>query len=405
MYYSVIGILAFLVLVIINYDVLLKKNRDAGSKVSKLYRALLFSILLYYVTDIIWGFFDANKMRVSLFVDTEIYFAALALGLFVWTRYVVEYLNEKTFFAKVLNGSGTVYLASVLFLIVVNIFYPVIFTVGKNAEYETKPARYAILIAQIVLLLSTSLYALIMAMQTKGSKRNRHIIIGMFGLIMLVFISIQIFYPLLPLYAMGYMVGSCLLRSFVIENEKAAYRKELETALSRENMQLEELKTAWNAAYTDPLTGAKSKLAYFDRVEQLDKDIAAGIIYDLAVAVFDVNDLKRINDTMGHDTGDVYICNAFHIICDIFKHSPVYRIGGDEFAAIIEGNDYIDRNDLKRVFNQIIEDNMANGKVIVSMGLSEFSLSKDKSVKTVFERADHSMYLRKEELKSLRNKQ
>lgn len=43
---------------------------------------------------------------------------------------------------------------------------------------------------------------------------------------------------------------------------------------------------------------------------------------------------------MGHQAGDEYIIGACRIICNKFKHSPVFRIGGDEFVAISEGEDY-----------------------------------------------------------------
>lgn len=50
--------------------------------------------------------------------------------------------------------------------------------------------------------------------------------IGFFGIAMMLLISIQVFYPLLPVYAMGYMLGTSLLRSFVVEDEKEEYRRE-----------------------------------------------------------------------------------------------------------------------------------------------------------------------------------
>jgi len=49
----------------------------------------------------------------------------------------------------------------------------------------------------------------------------------------------------------------------------------------------------------------------------------------------DVNGLKKINDTLGHKAGDEYICAACKMLCEYFKHSPVFRIGGDEFVVIL----------------------------------------------------------------------
>ncbi|MCR4657777.1 MAG: hypothetical protein K5770_16360 [Lachnospiraceae bacterium] len=58
--------------------------------------------------------------------------------------------------------------------------------------------------------------------------------IGLYGIAMIVLIAILVFYPLMPFYAMGYMLGTCLPHSFVMEDEKEEYRQELEEAIERE---------------------------------------------------------------------------------------------------------------------------------------------------------------------------
>ena len=60
---------------------------------------------------------------------------------------------------------------------------------------------------------------------------------------------------------------------------------------------------------------------------------------EFAVVVMDINGLKTVNDTCGHDFGDILIIDACKLICRTFKRSPVYRIGGDEFVAILENGD------------------------------------------------------------------
>ena len=59
-----------------------------------------------------------------------------------------------------------------------------------------------------------------------------------------------------------------------------------------------------------------------------------------AAVLFDINNLKLVNDTQGHNAGDTYIRKATHIICQYFSHSQVFRIGGDEFAVVLEGQDF-----------------------------------------------------------------
>ena len=49
----------------------------------------------------------------------------------------------------------------------------------------------------------------------------------------------------------------------------------------------------------------------------------------LGIAIVDLNFLKKINDTYGHEKGNLAIKKLCFIICHIFQHSPVFRIGGD----------------------------------------------------------------------------
>ena len=154
-------------------------------------------------------------------------------------------------------------------------------------------------------------------------------------------------------------------------------------------------------ANKDPLTGVKSKLAFREKEAELDKLIVSGELGDLSLAVLDVNGLKHINDTYGHKAGDAYILSASRLICEIFLHSPVYRIGGDEFAVILTGHDRECREELVSNFNKAVEDNLSDGGVVVSIGFSDYHADKDQNLHDVFVRADELMYKRKQQLKSM----
>lgn len=398
-YYSLVGVLAFLILIITNYEVFFKRIDRNETRTKKIYRLFLISVMLYYVTDVLWGVFEANHLTTLLYIDTEIYFMVMALGILFWTGYTAEYLDDNNLFNKLLKYSGILFFASVMVLTFINFFYPVMFWFDEEGLYHTAAARYVTLIVQIVLLFLTSVYALIVAFKTGGTGKKRHLAIGLSGLIMLIFISIQIFFPYLPLYAIAYMLGCCLLRTFVIENEKEEYRENLAVALEREKKQVEELNTAWKAAYTDALTGVRSTLAYSEKQADIDKRIAEDSLAELGVAVFDLNDLKKINDNLGHDVGDEYIKEACKLICTVFDHSPVYRIGGDEFAAILEGADYKNRDNLLQLFNRHVQKNIDDGSVIISVGIAEYIKGRDNSYKRIFERADLGMYEQKKKMK------
>ena len=200
------------------------------------------------------------------------------------------------------------------------------------------------------------------------------------------------------------VVLALLIHTSSIEGEKKKISVKLEETLQRELEQEQELGSAIHLAYTDPLTGVKSKRAYLEAIEQINNGLADETVTEFGVIVFDLNGLKNINDTLGHDAGDRYIKAGCQLICDTFGHSPVYRIGGDEFAVILEGKDYRDREELIRAFNAVIEENLAEDAVVVSTSIDVYDIEIDTDFSTVFERADKKMYERKRYLKSIKQK-
>ncbi len=400
MYYSLIGLLALLILIISNYDIILRGPKDPDSAVHRRYYHFLLCVVAYYVTDILWGLLDSLSLTPVLYLDTVLYFLAMAAGIFFWTRYVVAYLEDSSRYGRILFHVGRLFSAVFLLLLIVNLFTPILFRFDADGVYQAGPMRHVMLIAQIAMFLITSVCTLCFTSKKVDSvKRSRHIAIGLSGLLMVALLSVQLFFPLLPLYSIGYMLGCCLLRTFVIENEKESYHKDLEASLMREQRQLQELSKSWELAYTDALTGVRSKLAYSKKEQQLNSAISDGSAKPMAAVVFDLNGLKRVNDTQGHEVGDVYIKEACRLICVTFEHSPVFRVGGDEFVAVLEGSDFENREALLERFNAQIDENRAAGKVIVSAGLADFIPGRDDSFELVFQRADRAMYRRKEALK------
>ena len=177
----------------------------------------------------------------------------------------------------------------------------------------------------------------------------------------------------------------------------------LQESLGREEVQKRELNVTKHKAYTDPLTGVKSKQAYLEDVSALKGRMDTGEDVEFAVVVFDVNDLKKVNDLQGHEAGDQHIKNASRLICELFKHSPVYRIGGDEFASILGKKDYFNREMLLKAFDAMVDENKRCGRVVVSAGSADYDPKKDESYSDVFQRADEAMYERKKFLKGGRD--
>jgi diguanylate cyclase (GGDEF)-like protein len=149
------------------------------------------------------------------------------------------------------------------------------------------------------------------------------------------------------------------------------------------------------------MTGVKSKTAFAEEEKNLDTMISGGINDAFGLVVCDVNGLKYVNDTFGHQAGDAYIRSGSRLICEVFQHSPVYRVGGDEFLVLLTGRDYEARETLLEQFNSRVVENLREDRVVVSAGMSVFIRNEDNCLHDVFERADALMYERKKTLKSM----
>jgi diguanylate cyclase (GGDEF)-like protein len=130
-----------------------------------------------------------------------------------------------------------------------------------------------------------------------------------------------------------------------------------------------------------------------------DERIMSGETSPFAVAFFDLNGLKTINDTFGHAAGDAYIKSGCAHICTTFQHSPVYRVGGDEFAAILTGGDYENRAELKARFQAENGARHFPDEAVTACGMSDYIPGEDSRFQDVLERADVDMYEDKKRLK------
>nr|MCR4923531.1 GGDEF domain-containing protein [Lachnospiraceae bacterium] len=108
-------------------------------------------------------------------------------------------------------------------------------------------------------------------------------------------------------------------------------------------------------ARMDALTGIKNKKAYDEATEKLEWEIAEGKA-EFGIVMVDMNYLKRINDLYGHDKGNLAIKKLCSHVCHIFKHSPVFRVGGDEFVIILKGEDLKNYDSLKASFYNTINE-------------------------------------------------
>lgn len=157
-------------------------------------------------------------------------------------------------------------------------------------------------------------------------------------------------------------------------------------------------------AYSDGLTGLGNRTAYLEALEKYKSNSnehnQIGIIY------LDVNDLKKVNDNLGHEYGDKLIRNAANIIEESFgMFGKAYRIGGDEFSVLIEGKNIESKYSRALVdFHNKIEYKNSIGINKYTIKIAHgFAISENISADCIDEaiaRADSQMYKNKAQMKA-----
>ncbi len=218
-------------------------------------------------------------------------------------------------------------------------------------------------------------------------------------------------YFVMPLYISSFVVGYFVmlknesgLRDWIYEKYEGCMLQSLNyyktnIRLTALNDKLSEL------MQTDALTSLKNRTAFENAKNLLRNHVLAQDEIRFAAVMFDLNDLKKINDELGHGAGDIYIKNSSVLICNTFKHSPVFRIGGDEFVAIVKNSDYEKRYELLEEFKSEIErlskdDVPAMDRISVACGMADYDEIEDDDIETLFKKADDRMYENKRLMKA-----
>ena len=154
-----------------------------------------------------------------------------------------------------------------------------------------------------------------------------------------------------------------------------------------------------NKANTDALTLVNNTNAYTERQSRIEEEIATKSA-SFSLAVFDINDLKGINDRYGHHCGDLIIKAAADAISSVFKLEDVYRIGGDEFTVIEENTSLEEVNKKIELVNAEVDaynssEKENEGVLKLSIGTTAYDPEHDKTFRDTFNRADDSMYSNK----------
>ena len=539
MSYSIIGLLALILNLIINRETLkIVRERENERRAVARYRYFLAAANCYFVTDIAWGLLYERREVAAvfpfLFLDCSLYFLFMFLTMTAWIRYVLSYLNQRGLRGKILLSMVWTMFTIALVFLAINFFHPYIFSFNERHEYVTELGRHIAFVLQIVLYVAASIYTFYAASKLSGGRKSRHVAVGLTCLVMELFSVWQILQPQHPIYAMGLIVGICVIHSFVEareRKEKEIYKntrredqkkrvtftqiaealaanydliyyvdakdasyisyecrniygkldvqksgddffadsqndipnvvhkgdrdlvgdfldkdhlasalasqkscvldyrivtsgkthyarmtvqktadathfiigvENIDEEIKREKQHLKALNTEKELARRDELTGVKNKTAYNELERSVQANIDNGMDYlPFGLVVCDANNLKVINDTEGHAAGDEYIKKSAMLLCNTFVHSPVFRIGGDEFVVFLRGDDYSNREPLmKSLRAQVLESQRSGFGPVLASGMAEYVPEKDTLIAEIFDRADKDMYENKRSIKT-----
>lgn len=222
MYYALIGFIAIIIHLVVNSDVFFNKDRHP-SIVS--YKRYLISILVFYLVDTMWGVFSLTTLSDLLYFDTMAYYIAVAFTIIYWCRYVSSYLNLKGLFPKILIAMGIAFFIGAVIVIFVNFYNPIIFEFDESGNFLSRSFRIVAMVAQMIIFTFVSAQSFSVASVSHGSARRRNFTISAYGMAMVVTVILQFLFPLMPIYTIGLLLGTCVLHVFVQEDEKAEIRK------------------------------------------------------------------------------------------------------------------------------------------------------------------------------------
>lgn len=220
MYYALVGFLAIILHFVVNRDVIFNRGEEIAS-VTKDYRRYLATVLVFYIVDMMWGILNQSAWPGMLYIDTIAYYVMVPVTLVFWCKYISSYLNLKSYYSKILIYCGITFALAAIIVLVINYFTPIIFAIDDSGSFLSGGFRLVAMVTQFLIFSFVSVQNYHLARISEGRVRRRNLTIGFYGSAMVLTVFLQYFFPLLPLYSMGLIIGTCVLHVYVQEDEKA----------------------------------------------------------------------------------------------------------------------------------------------------------------------------------------
>lgn len=530
--YSVIALTCVIILIISLAP--FRNIRDNNDPTDRSFAFLTQWVVFFCIHDAIWGYLASGYIINDdlLFASSSLYHASAAITAFLWLNYTLQFLGSRV---KNSNGLRFAAIAIILFqfgLLLINIDTKFMFFVNDQGEYQGTQYRLILFYSQYFIYVAIGILCAIKVLNAPPKDSKKFKIMFLCVLSPICSGILQMTFPDVPFYSIGYTIGCIVIFSHIIsritkereyqqhiaimasltsdldlicyvdaqfndvsfrkvsrrfrkiyDQEKASKlpsNKQFDNflkaiivpedfpdfliAVNRENSlkklensnsfitkfririenvtefyelkiardnanrpygfvigmrniteeikreeEAQKLKTdlekTTRIANRDPLTGVNNRMAFNQKCNEIANEISQGRISKFAIVECDLNNLKVVNDHLGHEAGDAYIKHNCNVFCEVFKHSPVYRVGGDEFVILVLGQDYRERNMLMdKLYTQLeLNGPITADKISFAAGLAEFNPHVDETAKDVLKRADTIMYINKNQMKGLKN--
>ena len=166
--------------------------------------------------------------------------------------------------------------------------------------------------------------------------------------------------------------------------------KNKELLLKKLNKELQDLTNI------DPLTGAYNR-RYFSHISKKLLPLTRREKKNLSLVMIDIDDFKKVNDTYGHDIGDMILKKLVKTISDNLRESDIVaRFGGEEFVILLSNTRASEAEFILEKIRIIIQNSMFEEiRITISIGISEYTFDED-NIEEALKRADEGLYIAKE---------
>lgn len=337
----------------------------------KLVWMTIATILLNTISWIMEGCFPQKAVRLHMFIMSAFYFcqAAVPYALF---KYTLSTCNGRI--QRWQHRLSLVPLVACLIILTANLIHPFAFQIADNVSYERMSLYFLVVLWPIIYIL---LSVMVCALRYRKTIAEEKSIIQKLLIFTLSVFLCSVLSALIYGFTPWPFIALSLLYLYL-----DIYGKQS--------------KALGMLAYRDSLTGVANATAYGFAARAMDEKIQSGNA-QFAILVSDVNDLKTVNDLYGLHAGDQLLIEAAHLLSTVFAHSAVHRIGGDEFAILLEGEDYKNRHQcLKNLHRALTQSSFfldgVRHRVSIASGLAEYNARQHRNCTEVFQAADKLMY-------------